>query len=301
MVGVKIMLLINLLLTLLIAYSFGFLYYGLYRNITARFQRRFGPPIYQSFVDSIKFFTKDESISHGWMFYLGPIIMMSGAIMTLFFIPLFPNSQHFSGLSEYGNLFLVLYLLVLGPLGNAMGVGVSGNPFGVMGITRGLSRLFALELPFYIAVIAIMSLSSSADISTIATTQTTYNAVAYPLLFIAALFSFVGMMGQSPFDVVGAPVEVYSGPAAEFSGKFLALLMSQSAIFTFAKLTLMTHLFLGGAYSFGELIAKTFILFLFVIAFGSIYGRFKTPQSIDFLLKVPTALAVVGLLLATWS
>ena len=53
--------------------------------------------------------------------------------------------------------------------------------------------------------------------------------------FIAALFSFVGMMGQSPFDVVGAPVEVYSGPAAEFSGKFLALLMSQSAIFTFAK------------------------------------------------------------------
>ena len=295
------MLVLDLLLTLLIAYGFGFLYYGLYRNITARFQRRFGPPVYQSFVDSIKFFTKNESTSHGWMFYLGPIIMMSGAIMTLFFIPLFPHSQHFSGLSEYGNLFLVLYLLVLGPLGNAMGVGVTGNPFGVMGITRGLSRLFAMELPFYIAVIAIMSLSSSADISTIASTQTTYNAFAYPLLFIAALFSFVGMMGQSPFDVVGAPVEVYSGPAVEFSGKFLALLMSQSAIFTFAKLVLMTHLFLGGAYSFGELIIKTFILFIFVIAFGSIYARFKTPQSIDFLLKVPTAIAVVGLLLATWS
>jgi NADH-quinone oxidoreductase subunit H len=107
------------------------------------------------------------------------------------------------------------------------------------------------------------------------------------------------MMGGSPFDVVGAPVEVYSGPAAEFSGKFLALLMSQSSIMSFAKLVLMVNLFLGGAGGFIELLVKTFILFIFVIAFGSIYGRFKTPQSVDFLVKVPTAIAVAGLLLAT--
>ena len=146
-----------------------------------------------------------------------------------------------------------------------------------------------------------MSLTGSADIATIASSQTTMNAFAYPLLFIGALFSFIGMMGQSPFDVVGAPVEVYSGPASEFSGKFLALLMSQGAIFTFAKLILMVHLFLGGAEGFAELTLKTFILFLFVIAFGSVYGRFKTPQGVDFLLKIPTAIAIVGLLLATWN
>jgi NADH-quinone oxidoreductase subunit H len=300
MVGFTMMLL-DLFLMLIIAYITGFLYYGLYRNITARFQRRYGPPIWQSFFDSIKFFTKEESTSHGWMFYLGPIIMMSGAIMTLFFIPFFSHGENFKGLSQYGNLFVVLYLLVLGPLGNALAVGVSGNPFGVMGVTRGLTRLFALELPFYIAVIALMSLNAAADIATIAANQATYNAFAYPLLFIAALFSFIGMMGQAPFDVVGAPVEVYSGPAAEFSGKFLALLMSQSALFIFAKLVLMVHLFLGGADGFVELLAKTFALFLFVIAFGAMYGRFKTPQSVDFLLKVPTLIAVVGLILATWS
>ena len=81
------MIVIDLLLMLLVAYAVGFLYYGLYRNITARFQRRFGPPVWQSFIDSIKFFFKEDSTSHGWMFYLGPIIMTSGAIMTLFFIP----------------------------------------------------------------------------------------------------------------------------------------------------------------------------------------------------------------------
>jgi NADH-quinone oxidoreductase subunit H len=295
------MILIDLLLMLVVAYAVGFLYYGLYRNITARFQRHFGPPVWQSFFDSIKFFSKEESTSHGWMFYLGPIIMMSGAIMTLFFIPFFSSGESFSGLSAYGNLFLILYLLVLGPLGNALGVGAAGNPFGVMGITRGLTRLFALELPFYISVIAIMSLSGSADIATIASEQTTFNAFAYPLLFIAAMISFIGMMGQSPFDVPGAPVAVYSGPSSEFSGKFLALLMSQSAIFTFAKLVLMVHLFLGGANGFLELLLKTFVLFAIVISFGAIYGRFKTPQSVDFLMKVPTTIAVAGLLLATWS
>ncbi|MCD6213031.1 MAG: NADH-quinone oxidoreductase subunit H [Sulfurovum sp.] len=295
------MIVVDLLLMLVVAYAVGFLYYGLYRNITARFQRRFGPPVWQSFIDSIKFFFKEESTSHGWMFYLGPVIMMSGAIMTLFFIPFFTVGDTFQGLSQYGNAFVILYLLVLGPLGNALGVGTGGSPFGAMGITRGLTRLFAMELPFYIAVIAIMSLSGSADIATIASEQTTFNAFAYPLLFIAAMISFIGMMGQSPFDVPGAPVEVYSGPASEFSGKFLALLMSQSAIFTFAKLVLMVHLFLGGASGFLELLLKTFILFIVVIAFGAIYGRFKTPQAVDFLLKVPTTIAVVGLILATWS
>ena len=295
------MILIELFLMFVVAYTFGFLYYGLYRNITAKFQRRLGPPVYQSFVDSIKLFLKKDSISHGWMFYLSPIIMMSGAVMTLFFIPFFNNGDGFRGLSEYGNLFVVLYLLVLGPLGNALGVGAGGNPFGVMGVTRGLTRLFAMEMPFYIAVIAIMSLSNSADIGTIASSQTTINAILYPLLFVGALFSFVGMMNQSPFDIVGAPVEVYSGPTSEFSGKFLALLMSQSAIFTFAKLVLMVNLFLGGASGFLDLTVKTFLLFLFVISFGSLYGRFKTPQSVDFLLKVPTVISIVGLILATWS
>ena len=89
------MILLDLLSMLLIAYFFGFLYYGLYRIITAKFQRRMGPPVWQSFLDSIKFFSKNDSTSHGWMFYLGPIIMTSGAIMTLIFIPFFSEGKSF--------------------------------------------------------------------------------------------------------------------------------------------------------------------------------------------------------------
>ncbi len=282
---------------LLLAYGFGFLYYGLYRNITARVHKRYGPSVAQSFFDSMKLFLKENSTNFGWMFYAGPIIMATGAMMTVLFIPYLNNSEYLVGFSEYGNLLVILYLMVLGPLGNALGIGSNGNPFGVMGVTRGLTRLIGLELPFYIAAIGLMIANESADISVIMENQSDgYNIFKHPLLFIAAFISFLGFMGKSPFDVVGAPQEVYSGPASEFSGKFFGLALSQSAIFSFAKLLLMVNLFLGGADNLIDLVVKTFILFLAAVFTGSVYARLTTIQSVEFLIRVPTAIAIVGLL-----
>ena len=287
---------LDVIYMILLAYGFGFLYYGLYRNISARIHGRFGPSVAQSFYDSMKLFLKENTTNFGWMFYGGIIIMATGSIMSMLFIPFLNNSTHLVGFSQYGNLIVVLYLMVLGPLGNAMGIGSNGNPFGAMGITRGLTRLIGLELPFYIATIGIMVANQTADISTIMANQSnTYNAFAHPLLFIGAFISFLGFMGKSPFDVVGAPQEVYSGPATEFSGKFFALALSQSAIFSFAKLLLMVNLFLGGADNLLELVAKTFILFIMAVFVGNVYARFTTIQSVEFLIRVPSVIALVGL------
>lgn len=281
---------------LLLAYIFGFLYYGLYRNISARVHGRFGPSLAQSFIDSVKLFSKENSTSFGWMFYAGPVIMASGATMTVLFIPFLTTSEYLVGFSQYGNLIVILYLMVLGPLGNALGIGSNGNPFGVMGVTRGLTRLIGLELPFYIAVIGLMIANESASISTIVSNQSEQmNLITHPLLFIAAFISFLGFMGKSPFDVVGAPQEVYSGPASEFSGKFFALALSQSAIFSFAKLLLMVNLFMGGAESLMMLVIKTFILFISAVFVGNVYARFTTIQSVEFLVRVPTIIGIVGL------
>jgi NADH-quinone oxidoreductase subunit H len=288
---------LDVIYMLILAYFFGFLYYGLYRNISARVHGRFGPSLAQSFYDSIKLFLKDNSTNFGWAFYGGIIIMATGAITTLLFIPYLNNSNHLIGFSQYGNLIVVLYLMVLGPLGNAIGIGSNGNPFGAMGITRGLTRLIGLELPFYIASIGIMIASNSADITTIMHNQAqTWNIFSHPLLFIGAFISFLGFMGKSPFDVVGAPQEVYSGPATEFSGKFFGLALSQSAIFSFAKLLLMVNLFLGGASNLLELVIKTFILFIVAVFVGNVYARFTTIQSVEFLIRVPSVIALVGLI-----
>ena len=55
------------------------------------------------------------------------------------------------------------------------------------------------------------------------------------------------MFRYSPFDIVGAPAELASGPVSEFGGKYLGTMMSGGAVFAFIKLTLYVHLFLGGA------------------------------------------------------
>jgi NADH-quinone oxidoreductase subunit H len=288
---------LDVLMMLLLAYFFGFLYYGLYRNISARVHGRFGPSLAQSFYDSMKLFSKENTTNFGWMFYAGIIFMTTGAVMTVLFIPYLNHGDWLVGFSQQGNLLVILYLMVLGPLGNAMGIGSNGNPFGVMGITRGLTRLIGLELPFYIAVIGLMVANQSADIGTMMSNQALagYNAFTHPLLFVGAFISFLGFMGKSPFDVVGAPPEVYSGPATEFSGKFFALALSQSAIFSFAKLLLMVDLFLGGASSLLDLVLKTFVLFLVAVFVGNVYARFTTSQSVTFLIKVPSVIALVGL------
>jgi NADH-quinone oxidoreductase subunit H len=288
---------LDVIYMLVLAYFFGFLYYGLYRNITARVHGRFGPSLAQSFYDSIKLFLKDNSTNFGWAFYGGIVIMATGAVTTVLFIPYLNDSSYLVGFSQYGNLIVVLYLMVLGPLGNAVGIGSNGNPFGVMGVTRGLTRLIGLELPFYIASIGIMLATQSADINTIMAHQNqTWNIFSHPLLFIGAFISFLGFMGKSPFDVVGAPQEVYSGPATEFSGKFFGLALSQSAIFSFAKLLLMVDLFLGGASNLLELVVKTFVLFIISVFVGSVYARFTTVQSVEFLVRVPSVIALVGLI-----
>jgi len=292
----------QIILLIMLAYVVGFIYFGLYRNITARIQGRYGPTVYQSFYDSIKLFSKKQTVSYGWMFYLGPIIMATGAIMTLMLVPVFSNSDFLRSVTSQGNLFVLLYLMVLGPLGNALAVGTGGNPFGVMGVVRGLTRLIGLELPFYIAIVGLIIAANSSDIVHIIDMQKIngLNIINHPLLFIAAMVSMVGFFGESPFDIPGAPQEVYSGPRTEFSGKFLALLMSQGSIFAFAKLVLIVDLFLGGAGSLVMLILKTFVILISIIFIGIVYGRYKVEQAVDFLMKLPTLVAILGLARVVW-
>ena len=159
-----------------------------------------------------------------------------------------------------------------------------------------------MELPFYIAIVALIIANGSSDIVHIMQTQAIqgWNVFNYPWLFIAAMVSMIGFMGASPFDIPGAPQEVYSGPATEFSGKFLALLMSQSSIFSFAKLVLIVDLFLGGAENLVMLVVKTLVIFVTLIFIGTVYGRYKVDQAVDFLMKIPTIIGLIGLVRIIW-
>lgn len=285
------------------SYVMGFLFYGFYRQFNARVQRRWGPSIWQNFYDNMKFLFKAETLSHGPMFFFGPMIIMAGAITTVLFVPYLKDSEWLQGFSRSGNLILIIYLLVVGPLGNALAVGASGNPFGVMGVTRGLTRLMGLEVPFFLGLAMVMLQHETASVHAIMAAQDSlahWNLFANPIAFIVMLLPFIASQNASPFDVVGAPVEVYAGPRVEFGGRLLGVLMTQNMMMTVAKLVLIVDLFMGGATTILALIAKTFALFLLTAIVSLSFPRLKTEQTVDFFWKIPLGLGVLGVIATVW-
>jgi NADH-quinone oxidoreductase subunit H len=129
------------LLTLYIVLNYGLLMTALVQKIGARAGRRYGIPIWQNYIDLLKNYSLRSSITHGVMYYLGPVFRLSGGVGLLLFVPSIYGSVMFSNLSFAGDLILALYFVFFGTLGMALGAGESGHPHSAIGITRGLSQV----------------------------------------------------------------------------------------------------------------------------------------------------------------
>ncbi len=287
----------------MIAFVVGVTYGGLVRNITARIQNRFGPPLWQNIFDIIKLYSKTTAINHGWMQHLGPAFAITASVTSLFFIPILRDSEMFALLSFDGDLIFLLYMMVFGSLGMALGAGQTGNPNSALGVSRGLSQLVGYEIPFMLALVAIMVQYQTTNLNDIIAVQdqfTNWIIFQNPFAFIAAMLALLGMTGYAPFDVVFAPAELASGPPSEFGGKYLALMQTSRSIFAFVKLTLFANLFLGGADNFIILLVKTFALYMFPVLVGIVNPRFRTEQAIQFFWKWPTAIGILGIIVVVW-
>ena len=75
------------LLTLFIVINYGLLMTALVQKIGARVGRRHGIPIWQNYIDMLKNYALRTSITHGVMFYLGPVFRLSGGVGLLLFVP----------------------------------------------------------------------------------------------------------------------------------------------------------------------------------------------------------------------
>lgn len=272
---------------------------GLVIKIVARVHGRFGPPVWQRFIDIIKNYARRRSIAHGTMFFLGPIFRLAGGIGTYLFIPAILGSALFSNFSFAGDVLLVMYFIFFGQLGMALGAGESGHPYSPMGVGRGLSQMTAFELPFALSVISIVIQYDSLSITQIVQAQqgSIFNWTIFtnPLAVIAGLFAMLGMNMHSPFDIVLAPQEIPIGPPTEYHSQYLGMLQTNRGLFTAAKLILFMNLYFGGATNFVELIIKTFFIYMINVVVGVSFPRFKTEQSIRFFLKIPLLVGIAAI------
>lgn len=287
------------LISLLFMTVWGLTLNGLVMKIVARVHGRFGPPVWQPFLDIIKNNAKRTMIAHGTMFFLGPVFRLAGGMGTYLFIPAVFGSVIFANFSFAGDVFLVMYFIFFGQLGMALGAGESGHPYSPIGVSRGLAQMTAFEVPFALAIISLSIQYNTLSITEIVSAQQgsilNWTVFTNPLATIAALIALLGMNMHNPFSVVIAPQEIPIGPPTEYHSAFLGMLQTNRAIFNMAKLILFMNLFFGGAGNLVVLVVKTFFIYMISVAVGVSFPRFRTEQSIRFFLKYPALIGVLAI------
>lgn len=286
------------LLTLFIVINYGLLLNALIAKIGARVGRRHGIPIWQNYIDLIKNYGLRSSITHGVMYYLGPVFRLTGGVGLLLFVPTIYGSEMFSNLSFAGDLILALYFVFFGTLGMALGAAESGHPYSAIGITRGLSQVTTAELPFALAVFSVALQYQTLSVTEIVAAQQGgvmhWTLFTNPFAVAAAMLSFLGSMMRPPFDVVLAPQEIPIGPPTEYHSSYLALMQTNRAIFPIAKIVVYMNLFFGGAAAWPVFFFKVFLIYMFSVFVGVVFPRFRVEQSIRWFLIWAVPLGILA-------
>ena len=300
------------ILSPLLALIIGIFFLGLARKIMARIHWRYGPPITQPVIDIIRMFSQ-KAISHGSIFNFGLIFSLTGSIVVILFLPIGKMCPLSSG-----GLLVILYLMLLAPLGIALSSGEAANPNSSIGVSRKFLLALGYEVPFLLILLAVMTYYHTISLIEIvriqANTGWSFGSLPLVLSGIAYFLILPAILGMRPFEISGAAQEISSGPKVEFGGKFLAFSTIQHALHEFIGISLFVNLFLGGWDLFGILepisntiwgiilgiiifLIKMVIIFIIELFINAVFPRFRIEQAMKYLWKWPTLLSFIGLLI----
>ncbi|MBN2668565.1 MAG: NADH-quinone oxidoreductase subunit H [Bacteroidales bacterium] len=288
-------------LGLMIVLNWGMLMRVTFRKIGARMAGRHGVPFRQPWIDLIKNIAVRTTLTHGVMFYLGPVFRFSGAVGLFLFMPILFGKEAWMNFSFEGDLVLILYFQLFGMLGMALGAGEGGQPHSAIGISRGLAQHAAVELPMTMGIIALAIQYQTLSISEIVAAQQGgflhWSFFTNPVASAAIMLSALGAFGYSPFNLVKAPNEIPIGPPTEYHGTYLGVLMTSGNILGVMETILFMNLVFGGATNWFELIIKSFLIYFYAVFVGMVFPRFRIEQSVAWFFKIPLLLGFIAILM----
>ncbi|MFX0096240.1 MAG: complex I subunit 1 family protein [Candidatus Hodarchaeota archaeon] len=288
----------------------------------------------QPFWDILKLFYKETVVpatARKRLFVTMPYIALICIILATWFIPIAGVSP-FDQFSF--SLLVVMYLVLVIPLAFVVGGVASSSPWGVLGSSREVKLVLAYEIPFVLGVfsVALMagfpaasggilpSLPGTLSLAELVVFQTTHQlnffGVALPAWFIilnpfsaiAVFLSLIGKIGLKPMDISDADVEIVAGAYTEYSGRLLGIHEMVRTFLLFLSTTLFVDLFLGGGVvriSFFGIPAlvwsiiiyaiMTTVVLLFLSIANTANPRYRIDQAFKWYLKLPLALAIIGL------
>lgn len=233
------------------------------RKIAAFLQDRPGPNragpfgLLQPLADAVKMFTKEEFIpaaANKWLFIAGPCLAMLTALMTSAVIP-FGDSFKFGdmvipvqGIEINVGILYVFGVVSLGVYGVMIGGWASNNKFSLLGAIRAASQNISYELAMGLSIIAILMMTGSLSLRTIAESQpgALWNVLNQPLGFVIFLTCAFAECNRTPFDLPECETELIGGYHTEYGSMKLGFYLFAEYINMFASSAVIATLYFGG-------------------------------------------------------
>src|SRR5580658_6026821 len=223
------------------------------RKLLGRFMDRRGAMhvgyagLLQNFADGLKLFRKNtfqprDADSLG--FYSGPVAYM---VTSMILFGILPISTGWNSGTLPLTLLLALAIFSFAPLFIFVSAWSSNNKYSLMGGMRSAAQMIAYEVPILLAVVAVVLVSGSFDLTTIVYEQQNY--WFWGPLIVALIVFVAGMLAEMeriPFDLPEAEAELVEGWNTEYGGMLFAFFMLADYLRALVGSILVVLLFLGG-------------------------------------------------------
>lgn len=287
----------GLLFTLIVAFIVSWID----RKVTALLQWRVGPPFLQPVWDFFKLMKKETLIPAGGcipVFLLSPIVSFSSLILVSTIL----LKTNISGSGFVGDIFVVLYLLLIPSFAVIIGGASSANPLASIGTSREMKMVLSYELPFILAVsVVLIKTEGAIGIAEIINYQhengIILGSISGVLAFLVTLICFQSKMAQVPFDLPDAEQEIMGGAIIEYSGPPLGFFVVSRWILMAMLPFLMVIMFIGGINSYLGILKYIAILVL-VILIRNTNPRLRINQTLGFFWGIVTFVAILSVGLA---
>ena len=223
------------------------------RKLLGRFMDRRGAMhvgyagLLQNFADGFKLFRKTtvqprEADALG--FFSGPTAYL---VTSFLLFGILPISSGWNSGSLPLSLLLALAVFSFAPLFIFVSAWSSNNKYSLMGGMRSAAQMIAYEVPLLLAVVAVVIVSGSFDLTTIVYEQQNY--WFWGPLFVALIVFVAAMLAEMeriPFDLPEAEAELVEGWNTEYGGTLFAFFMLADYLRALVGSVLVVLLFLGG-------------------------------------------------------
>ncbi|PID74996.1 MAG: NADH-quinone oxidoreductase subunit H [Desulfobacterales bacterium] len=218
----------------------------------------------QNLADGIKLAFKEDVISdhikHKVLFVVAPIISMTAAIISFALVP-FADTLVLDGKGYVmqgipWDMGILWFLAITGfsVYGIILAGWSSTNKYGLLGSLRSAAQVISYEIPMGLALISLLIVYGSVNLSDIARFQgqnlfgfiPMWGIVLQPLAAVIFIVAAFAECNRTPFDLAEGESEIVAGFHVEYSAMKFAVFFMGEYVAMFASSAIIITLFFGG-------------------------------------------------------